>query len=137
LGSGCRGIQRLRLKKGEVISLKDLTNTQKIALIKERGVPFETILYKKGHVLLYIGTLNGTVMVMHNIWGIRTIDPKGQKGRVIIGKTIISTLELGSEVENFDRDNMLLTSLLSMNIFTKEPTPPPLVLAKKGKRVKL
>lgn len=125
-------------KKGEVISLKELTNAQKIALIKERGVPFETILYKKGHVLLYIGTFNDTVMVMHNIWGIRTIDPKGQKGRVIIGKAVISTLELGSDVENFDPNTMLLTSLLSMNIFTKEPSLLPVALVKKrGKRAKL
>ncbi len=110
-------------KKGEVISFQDLNNTQKIALIKEKGVPFETILYKKGHVLLYVGTYEDTVMVMHNIWGIRTKDKEGLKGRVIVGRAIISTLELGADVENFDSDNMLLNTLVSMNIFTKAPIP--------------
>lgn len=110
-------------KKGEVISFQDLNNSQKIALIKEKGVPFETILYKKGHVLLYVGTYEDTVMVMHNIWGIRTKDKEGLKGRVIVGRTIISTLELGADVENFDSDNMLLNTLVSMNIFTKAPIP--------------
>ncbi len=108
-------------KKGEVISFNGLDNSQKIALIKEKGVPFETILYKKGHVLLYIGTYDNNVMVMHNIWGIRTIDATGKKGRVIVGKAVITTLQLGREVENFDLNNMLLSTLVSMNIFTHAP----------------
>lgn len=105
-------------KKGEVILFNGLDNSQKLALIKEKGVPFETILYKKGHVLLYLGTYENNVMVMHNIWGIRTIDALGKKGRIIIGKAVITTLQLGREVENFDTNNMLLSTLISMNIFT-------------------
>jgi len=120
-------------KKGEVISFKDLNNTQRIALIKEKGIPFETILYKKGHVLLYVGTYEDSVMVMHNIWGIRTKDKEGLKGRVIVGRAVISTLELGADVENFDASNMLLSTLVSMNIFTKAPTP----LAQKKEKGKL
>lgn len=108
-------------KKGEVIAFSGLDNSQKIALIKEKGIPFETILYKKGHVLLYVGTYENNVMVMHNIWGIRTIDAVGKKGRVIIGKAVITTLQLGREVENFDTNNMLLSTLVSMNIFTRPP----------------
>lgn len=106
-------------KKGEVVSFKGLDNSQKIALIKEKGIPFETILYKKGHVLLYVGTYEDNVMVMHNIWGIRTIDSSGKKGRVIVGKAVITTLQMGREVENFDVNNMLLSTLVSMNIFTR------------------
>ncbi|MDP3300901.1 MAG: SH3 domain-containing protein [Sulfuricurvum sp.] len=111
-------------KKGEVISFNGLDNSQKIALIKEKGIPFETILYKKGHVLLYIGTYENNVMVMHNIWGIRTIDTTGKKGRDIVGKAVITTLQLGREVENFDLNNMLLRTLVSMNIFTHAPVIP-------------
>ena len=108
-------------KKGEVVSFTGLDNTQKLSLIKEKGIPFETILYKKGHVLLYIGTYEGNVMVMHNIWGIRTIDSAGKKGRVIVGKAAITTLQLGREVVNFDTNNMLLSKLVSMNILTHTP----------------
>ncbi|MGZ5207721.1 MAG: glycoside hydrolase, partial [Sulfuricurvum sp.] len=64
-----------------------------------------------------------TVMVMHNIWGIRTKDEEGLEGRVIVGRAVISTLELGSDVKNFDPDYMLLSTLISMNIFTKAPIP--------------
>ena len=120
-------------KKGEVVSFKDLNNTQKIELIKEKGIPFETILYKKGHVLLYVGTYDDHVMVMHNIWGIRTKNKEGLKGRVVIGKAVVSTLELGSEVDDFDPSNMLLTTLTSMNIFTK----PSVALVQKKSEKKL
>lgn len=123
-------------KKGEVLFFNGLDNGQKLALIKEKGVPFETILYKKGHVLLYIGTYEGNVMVMHNIWGIRTIDATGKKGRVIVGKTAITTLQLGQEVENFDANNMLLSKLVSMNILTHTPVSYARV-KEKAKRSKL
>ena len=111
-------------KKGEVITFKDLNNTQKIQLIKDKGIPFETILYKKGHVLLYVGMFENTVMAMHNIWGVRTKNKDGSQGRAIIGHAVISTLELGSDVENFDPNGMLLSTLSSMNIFTKAPEEP-------------
>jgi uncharacterized protein YcfL len=118
----------MQAKKGEIISLKGLDNVQKIALIKEKGVPFETILYKKGHVMLYVGTYNGTVAVMHNIWGIRTSDATGKKGRVVVGKAVISSLELGREVKDFDSTSMLLTTLESMNIITAGPASQPLLV---------
>lgn len=114
-------------KKGEIVSFKDMNNSQKLTTIKEKGIPFETIVYKKGHVLLYIGTVDDNVLVMHNIWGIRTKDKTGIKGRVVVGRAVVSTLELGKEVENFDADSMLLSTITSMNIFTR----PPVALAQK------
>jgi len=122
-------------KKGEIVSFKDMNNSQKLTTIKEKGIPFETIIYKKGHVLLYVGTVDNTVLVMHNIWGIRTKDKMGVKGRVVIGRAVVSTLELGSEIENFDSDNMLLSTVTSMNIFTR--TPNVLVQKKVEKSLKL
>ncbi len=108
-------------RRGEVISFEGLSDDKKLSLIKEKGVPFETIIYLKGHVLLYIGTYQDNVMTMHNIWAIRTIDKNGKKGRHIVGKAVVSTLELGSDLETFDPANKLLTRALSMNIFTRPP----------------
>lgn len=108
-------------RKGETISFEGLSNDEKLDLIKAKGVPFETIVYLKGHVLLYIGTYQDNVMMMHNVWGIRTIDKSGNKGRRVVGKAVISTLELGSELEEFDPENKLLTRVRSMNIFTRTP----------------
>jgi len=108
-------------RKGEIVPFLGLSNDEKLSLIKEKGVPFETIIYLKGHVLLYVGTYQESVMVMHNFWGIRTVDKLGNKGRHIIGKAVISTLELGSELEDYDSTMKLLSRVESMNIFTKTP----------------
>lgn len=109
-------------KKGEVISFEGLSNDEKLILIKEKAIPFETIIYLKGHVVLYIGTYQDNILILHNIWGIRTIDKEGNKGRHIIGKTVITTLDLGYELENFDPSMRLLSRVESMNIFTHMPT---------------
>jgi hypothetical protein len=108
-------------KKGEVISFAGVSDDEKLTLIQEKGVPFETIIYLKGHVLLYVGSYQENIMVMHNIWGIRTLDKQGNKGRHVIGKAVISTLELGEDLENYDPEMKLLTRVESMNIFTKTP----------------
>ncbi|MDD5717412.1 MAG: SH3 domain-containing protein [Sulfuricurvum sp.] len=108
-------------KKGEIFPLSTLSNDEKLAVIKQKGIPFETIIYLKGHVLLYIGTYESNVMVMHNIWGIRTLNKSGKTGRHIVGRAIISTLELGSDLEEYDPSMKLLSRIESMNIFTKSP----------------
>ncbi|MDD2780555.1 SH3 domain-containing C40 family peptidase [Sulfuricurvum sp.] len=109
-------------RKGEVVSFIGMNDDEKLSLIKEKGIPFETIIYLKGHVLLYVGTYQESVMVMHNIWGIRTIDKQGNRGRHVIGKAVISTLELGSDLNDFDPAMKLLSRVESMNIFTQTPT---------------
>lgn len=108
-------------RKGEIVSFIGLSDDEKLSLIKEQGVPFETIIYLKGHVLLYVGTYQESVIVMHNFWGIRTVDKLGNKGRHIVGKAVISTLELGSELDDYDSSMKLLSRVESMNIFTRTP----------------
>ncbi|MGD1947594.1 MAG: SH3 domain-containing protein [Croceivirga sp.] len=52
-----------------------LTGTidEKIARIKENGIPFRTILRKKGHNMLYVGNNeNGEPLIFHAIWGLKT-----------------------------------------------------------------
>lgn len=109
-------------RKGDVVSFAGMNDDEKLAVIKEKGIPFETIIYLKGHVLLYVGTYQESVMVMHNVWGIRTIDKQGNRGRHIIGKAVISTLELGSDLADFDPSMKLLSRVESMNIFTQIPS---------------
>jgi len=109
-------------RKGEVVSFVGLSDDEKLSLIKEKGVPFETIIYLKGHVLLYVGSYQDSVMVMHNIWGVRTLDKQGNRGRYVVGKAVISTLELGSDLADFDPAMKLLSRVESMNIFTQTPT---------------
>ena len=105
-------------KVGKVISLSGLGDDAKIALIKKEGIPFETLLHKKGHILLYTGVYDNKVVVMHNLWGIK-ISGGGKDGRIIVGKTVFSTLEIGKEQKFYN--GSLLSKLDSMNILTLKP----------------
>lgn len=89
----------------------------KSQLIKDKGVPFLTILRKKGHNMLYVGNdSNGEPLILHAIWGLKTTysnakleeylnaypiegihkDTDGTlKGRYVIGEAIISSIHLG------------------------------------------
>jgi hypothetical protein len=106
-------------KVGEVISFKNLSDEEKIKLIKEKGVAFETLLYKKGHILLYVGVYNNEIIVFHNTWGIKT-NKDGIEGRIVIGKTIFSSLRLGKNQKYYDKSTELLRSLDGMNILTNQ-----------------
>ena len=103
---------------GRVVLLNNLSDDEKIALIKEQAVPFETLLYKKGHVVLYVGTHNDDIVVFHNTWGIKT-KSKDKEGRVVVGKAIFSTLKFGKEQKEYNEEQEILKNLLTMNIITK------------------
>ena len=105
-------------KVGHVISFENMSDSQKIATIKEKGVPFETLLYKKGHIVLYVGTINDKIIIFQNVWGVKTMH-NGKEGRFIIGKTVFSTLQMGSNLSDFDESASLLKNLKSMNIVTR------------------
>ncbi|MDD5156938.1 SH3 domain-containing C40 family peptidase [Sulfurimonas sp.] len=105
-------------KIGKVISLKNLTDEEKIETIKNSAVPFQTLFYKKGHIVLYAGVYNNEIIVFHNVWGIKT-KKDNIEGRIVIGKPIFSTLKLGAEQENFDISSEMLRNLKSLNIITR------------------
>jgi len=101
-------------KVGDVLSLEGLSDEEKIATIKEKAIPFKTLLYKKGHIVLYVGIFNDEIIVFQNTWGIRTKE-NGVEGRFIIGKTIFSTLSIGENLKEYDMEAGLLKNLKSMN----------------------
>ncbi|EQB34454.1 hypothetical protein M947_10635 [Sulfurimonas hongkongensis] len=103
---------------GEVISLENLSDDEKIYTIIEKAIPFETLLYISGHIVLYVGLFDDEIIVFHNTWGVKTIED-GVKGRAVIGKTIFSTLEFGNDLPNYDKESSILRNLKSMNILTR------------------
>lgn len=113
---------------GLIYDLSKLKPIQKEKEIIKYGLPFQTVLYKTGHVMLYIGTLDGKAMVMHNLWGIMTKN-RGLEGRHIVGRTVITTLEAGKEVGGYVKANALINQVQSMNILGMEPLAAPIVIA--------
>lgn len=101
----------------KLVLLENLTPNEKIALIKKEAIPFRTLLYKKGHIVLYVGVVNDKIMIYQNVWGVKTVTKEGVEGRFIIGKPIFSTLEVGSNLETFDKSASMLEKLYSMTTF--------------------
>ena len=102
-------------KVGQVITLEDLNEEEKIRTIKEKAIPFRTLLYRSGHIVLYVGVVNDEIIVFHDIWGIRTLKD-GVEGRIVIGKTVFTSLKIGKEQPYFDESSEMLRNLKSMNI---------------------
>ncbi len=95
-------------KSGEYLSLLGWNNKEKEMLIKTYGIAFLSLIYLKGHIMLYAGELDDKVMVMHNMWGIKTHEA-GKEGRYVIGKAVVSDLYLGEDLDNVKEDSLLIS----------------------------
>ena len=102
---------RAQTKNGKYIDLSKLTNDEKKSYIRKNAVAFSTLVYLKGHIMLYIGNKNSEPLVMHNMWSVRLKDIWGNKSRYIIGKASITTLEPGKNLNNFDKNNNVLKKI--------------------------
>lgn len=94
------------------ISLAGKSDAQKLAIIAKDGVPYKTLLFLPGHIMLYAGVVNGVPVAVHNAWGLKTQD----NGRAIIGKMAITSLNIGKDDPNIRRQSLLLTRIKSMTI---------------------
>jgi cell wall-associated NlpC family hydrolase len=94
---------------GRFISLHGLSLGKKEETIIKKGVPWRTLLWLPGHIMLYIGLHNGRPLIFHNFWKVGTKGANGQKGRIIVGRTAITTLYPGRELPDIDpsRANIL------------------------------
>ena len=87
-----------QINSGRSISLAGLSSSDKERLIKEKGVPFLTLVHLKGHIMLYIGSMNGKALIFQNTWGVNVREGNGGEFKQVIGKSVVSTLTLGSEL---------------------------------------
>ncbi len=104
---------------GEYVSLKNLAPQQKEKEIIKKAIPFLTIIYLKGHIMLYVGEHKGRAAVLHNAWGISTIRD-GKEGRLLTGKTAITTLEPGKGIKGVNAKKTLLNRVEGMRILANE-----------------
>jgi hypothetical protein len=82
---------------GKVISLKGLSLQEKEKAILEEGIPFLTLLWIPGHIMLFIGRHEERAIVFHNMWGTAVKNSQGKESEMIIGKAVISDLYAGEE----------------------------------------
>lgn len=111
-------------KSGEYVSFEGLFAPQKEELVLTRGVPLLTLLYKRGHIMLYLGQYRGRAMMLHDVWGLKTLDKDGVEGRKVIGRTVVTTLEPGRELPEVTRAGTLLEHLAGMTLLAPGGNPP-------------
>lgn len=88
-------------KSRPFIDLEDDDSPVKQKIIEAKAKPFLTLILMPGHILLYVGHKNGEIYALHNRWGLVTYDSKTDtEGRAIIGRTVITTMDLGKHYRN-------------------------------------
>jgi hypothetical protein len=112
---------REQLKSGPFVSLANLPNAEKEKIIREQGAPFQTLLYRKGHIMLYAGLHEGKPVALHDTWALRFRQDDGPEEKLYIGRTVITSLEPGKELKltrgtNLDHiEGMLILPALPVN----------------------
>ncbi len=80
------------------VDLSDLSDADKAERIKALGIPWLTLLWMPGHVMLYVGAPHGSPLVLHAAWGVPTFTLPGGEGRALISRTAITDLHPGAGV---------------------------------------
>ncbi|MCR2118550.1 hypothetical protein CUPS3810_02910, partial [Campylobacter upsaliensis] len=82
-----------------------LSNEEKKAVLKRFAKPYATLLYMKGHIMLYAGEIDYKSVALHSIWGLRL----DEKQRLLIGQSVFTSLEIGKN--QISKENLLLSKL--------------------------
>ncbi len=105
---------RSQAQVGEVVDVSGSSSAKKKALLLSME-PLTTLVGKRGHIMLYVGSRNNEPLIYHTIWGIRTTSNEPLPGRRIIGLTAITTLEPGRELPDLAPGSLLLESISSFS----------------------
>ncbi|MGE4399458.1 MAG: SH3 domain-containing protein [Campylobacterales bacterium] len=92
-----------------------LDNNGKKEYILASAKPFRTLIYLKGHIMLYVGKgADGEPLVMHDVWGIKSFE-NGIEGRKMLGGVVVTTMEEGKGEPWFDENkSSILTKTLGI-----------------------
>lgn len=99
---------------GKYLEVSNYSNENKKLFIMKHGVPFSTLVYLKGHIMLYVGIKDNEPLMMHNMWSVRLKNDIGLQYRHIVGKTSITTLEPLKESKDFDEKQSLLSKVIGI-----------------------
>lgn len=98
-----------------MIDLSKMDAKEKEKYIIDHATPFATILWLKGHIMLYIGTYKGRAMAAHSAWSITTSTLFSKKEN-ILGGVVITSLWVGKEKNGvLFKSKMLIDRILGMS----------------------
>ncbi|MEJ2045241.1 MAG: SH3 domain-containing protein [Reinekea sp.] len=113
-----------QLENGQNMDLTSFSDEEKKQFLLEHGQPFKTLLYLPGHILLYVGQQDGEPIVFHSLYSIKTdrIFRSKDYKRIVVGKAVVTTLELGKERDNYNVETSLLRRIKTMVIIQPDET---------------
>ncbi|MDD2557797.1 MAG: SH3 domain-containing protein [Desulfuromonas sp.] len=110
---------------GTIFALKNLPSEQRRAQILSSGIPFVTLIHLPGHIMLYLGEYEGKIAVLHTLWGVWHHTLMGKETRILVGRTVITTLEPGAELNTiFSGVSSLLQRMDQINLPHMQQLPP-------------
>ena len=74
---------------------KDEKNAAKEQILIDKALPGITLLRFPGHIMLYLGAVDGKAYILHSTWGARTPGTGGKDLILVINKVVVSDLSLG------------------------------------------
>ena len=74
----------------------DLPLKQKQFVIADKAVGAATILRLNGHIVLYLGSIDGKPYVIHATWAYRDVDPSGHDRARVTARVVVSDLDLSA-----------------------------------------
>jgi hypothetical protein len=91
---------------GTLLDLAEKTPDRKRSILLEKGIPFYTLVWLPSHIGLYLGSdaASGEPLLLHNLWGVRTVSWTGREGRALVGRLAVTSLHPGEERRDVPRN---------------------------------
>jgi len=98
------------------LDLSNLDNEAKMTFIKKHAKPYKSMLYLKGHIVLYVGEIDGQMAIFHSIWGLKSLNDT----RLLIAKSALTPIDIGSSEEKVAKQDLILSRMsLLINVLEK------------------
>lgn len=81
---------------------------EKLRILREYGKPFRTLLWFKGHIMLYIGEYEGEPMIIHDVWGLSSDGGLQVLGGISITKLKYDDLQSKSLLDKIEAMNVVM-----------------------------
>ena len=94
--------------------LEGLSTAEKEKVILQQGVPFLSLLWMRGHIMLYVGEWKGRPAIFHNVWGVRVVNGDDDNDRFVIGRAVVTSITPGAELRNLYRKTTFADRLRSL-----------------------
>ena len=85
---------RYQAETGVITDLSGMNETDRLNTVMQKAKPLLTLIYIKGHILLYVGNYKGSngkefPLSYQNMWGLK---PRDQSYRLVVGKSVFFPL---------------------------------------------